>query len=110
MDDAQSLFHSKWDYKYHIVWVPKCRRKVLYGRISNDLAECLHELARQKAYKHLEGHLCSDDVHMLILIPPKYSVAQLMGFTIPCCPNLSWSAQKTILDCCNASTSGRGAY
>lgn len=48
MDNAQSLCHSKWDCKYHVVWIPKCRRKVLYGRIRKDLAEYLHELARQK--------------------------------------------------------------
>ena len=76
MDNAQSLCHSKWDCKYHVVWIPKCRRKVLFGRIRKDLAEYLHELARQKECKILEGHLCSDHVHMLISIPPKYSVAQ----------------------------------
>lgn len=80
MDDAQSLCHSKWDCKYHVVWIPKCRRKVLYGRIRKDLSEHLHELARQKESKILEGHLCSDHVHMLISIPPKYSVAQVIGF------------------------------
>lgn len=80
MDDAQSLCHSKWDCKYHVVWIPKCRRKVLYGRIRKDLSEHLHELARQKESKILEGHLCSDHVHMQISIPPKYSVAQVIGF------------------------------
>ena len=80
MDDAQSLCHSVWDCKYHVVWIPKCRRKVLYGRIRKDLSECLHELARQKECKILEGHLCPDHIHMLISIPPKYSVAQVMGF------------------------------
>jgi putative transposase len=80
MDDAQSLCHSVWDCKYHVVWIPKCRRKVLYGRIRKDLSEYLHELARQKECKILEGHLCPDHIHMLISIPPKYSVAQVMGF------------------------------
>ena len=80
MDNAQSLCHSKWDCKYHVVWIPKCRRKVLYGRIRKDLAEYLHELARQKECKIPEGHLCSDHVHTLISIPPKYSVSQVMGF------------------------------
>ena len=80
MDNAQSLCHSKWDCKYHVAWIPKCRRKVLFGRIRKDLAEYLHELARQKECKILEGHLCSDHVHMLISIPPKYSVAQVIGF------------------------------
>ena len=80
MDSVQSLCHTKWDCKYHVVWIPKCRRKVLYGRIRKDLAEYLHELARQKESKILEGHLCSDHVHVLISIPPKYSVAQVLGF------------------------------
>ena len=80
MDSAQSLCHTKWDCKYHVVWIPKCRRKVLYGRIRKHLAEYLHELARQKESKILEGHLCSDHVHVLISIPPKYSVAQVLGF------------------------------
>ena len=80
MDDAQSLCHSVWDCKYHVVWIPKCRRKVLYGRIRKDLSEYLHELARQKVCRILEGHLCTDHIHMLISIPPKYSVAQVMGF------------------------------
>ena len=80
MNDAQSLCHSVWDCKYHVVWIPKCRRKVLYGRIRKDLTEYLHELARLKECKILEGHLCPDHIHMLISIPPKYSVAQIMGF------------------------------
>jgi putative transposase len=80
MDSAQSLCHTKWDCKYHVVWIPNCRRKVLYGRIRKHLAEYLHELARQKESKILEGHLCSDHVHVLISIPPKYSVAQVLGF------------------------------
>jgi putative transposase len=80
MNDAQSLCHSVWDCKYHVVWIPKCRRKVLYGCIRKDHSEYLHELARQKECKFLEGHLCPDHIHMLISIPPKYSVAQIMGF------------------------------
>ena len=80
MDPTQSLCHSKWDCKYHVVWIPKCRRKVLYGRIRKQLSEYLHELARQKESKILEGHLCSDHIHMLISIPPKYAVAQVLGF------------------------------
>ena len=80
MDDAQSLCHTKWDCKYHIVWVPKCRRKVLYGRIRKHLVDLLHSLARQKECKILEGHLQPDHIHILISIPPKYSVAQVIGF------------------------------
>lgn len=80
MDNAQSLCHSKWDCKYHVVWIPKCRRKLMYGRLRQQIAEYLHELARQKESKILEGHLCSDHIHMLISIPPKYSVAQVIGY------------------------------
>ncbi|MGC9976514.1 MAG: IS200/IS605 family transposase [Syntrophales bacterium] len=80
MDDNQSLCHSKWECKYHVVWVPKGRRKVLYGRIRQYLGELFHSLARQKECKILEGHLCNDHVHVLISIPPKYSVAQVIGF------------------------------
>jgi putative transposase len=80
MDDTKSLCHTKWDCKYHIVWIPKCRRKVLFGRIRKHLAELLHSLARQKECKILEGHLQPDHIHILISIPPKYSVAQVIGF------------------------------
>jgi putative transposase len=80
MDDGQSLCHSKWDCKYHVVWIPKGRRKVLYGRLRQFLGELLHELARQKECKILEGHLCNDHVHILISIPPKYSVSLVIGF------------------------------
>jgi len=80
LDDSQSLCHSKWECKYHVVWVPKGRRKALYGRIRQYLGELFHSLARQKECKILEGHLCNDHVHVLISIPPKYSVAQVIGF------------------------------
>jgi putative transposase len=80
MDDTKSLCHSKWECKYHVVWIPKSRRKVLYGRIRKYLAELLHGLARQKESKILEGHLRPDHVHMLVSIPPKYSVSQVIGY------------------------------
>ena len=80
MDDTKSLCHTKWDCKYHIVWIPKYRRKVLFGRIRKHLAELLHSLARQKECKILEGHLQPDHIHILISIPPKYSVSQVIGF------------------------------
>jgi putative transposase len=80
MDDTQSLCHTKWDCKYHIVWIPKCRRKVLFGRIRKELVDLLHSLARQKESKIQEGHLQPDHIHILISIPPKYSVAQVIGF------------------------------
>jgi len=80
MNDIQCLSHTKWDCKYHVVWIPKCRRKLLYGQLRQNLGEVFHELARQKESKVLEGHLKLDHVHMLISIPPKYSVAQVVGY------------------------------
>jgi len=80
MYDQQSLGHTVWDCKYHVVWIPKCRRKVLYGELRRHLGEILRELATQKQSKVLEGHLMPDHVHVLLSIPPKYAVAQVVGF------------------------------
>ena len=80
MTDIQSLSHTRWECKYHVVWIPKCRRKVLYGQLRKYLGEIFHELARQKECKILEGHLHSDHIHILIMIPPKYSVSQIVGY------------------------------
>lgn len=76
----QSLSHSKWDCKYHVVFVPKYRRKVMFREIRQFLGPVFHELARQKECRILEGHLLPDHVHMWIEIPPKYSVASVIGF------------------------------
>ncbi|MBI5568690.1 MAG: IS200/IS605 family transposase [Desulfomonile tiedjei] len=81
MDDRQSLSHTVWDCKYHVVWIPKCRRKVLYGQLRKYLGEVLRELARQKESRVVEGHLMGDHVHVLLSIPPKYAVSQVVGFT-----------------------------
>ena len=80
MELIKSLKHTKWDCKYHIVWIPKYRRKVLYGDLRKYLGEVLRDLAQQKESKVLEGHLMPDHVHMLLSIPPKYAVAQVVGF------------------------------
>ena len=80
MNDTQCLSHTKWECKYHVVWIPKCRRKMLYGQLRKNLGDVFHELARQKECKILEGHLQSDHIHVLISIPPKYSVAQIVGY------------------------------
>ena len=80
MELYKSLNHTKWDCKYHIVWIPKYRRKVLYGELRKYLGEALRELAQQKESKVWEGHLMADHVHMLVSIPPKYAVAQVVGF------------------------------
>ena len=75
-----SLSHSKWDCKYHLVFVPKFRKKKLYGEIRRFLGPVFHELSSQKRCKILEGHMVQDHVHMLILIPPKYSVSEIVGY------------------------------
>ena len=80
MTTAESLSHTRWDCKYHLVWVPKCRRKVLYAQLRKHLGQVLHDLAGQKESKILEGTLQADHVHVLVSIPPKYSVAQVVGF------------------------------
>ena len=80
MNDVQCLSHTKWECKFHIVWIPKCRRKMLYGQLRKNLGDVMHDLARQKESRVLEGHLQPDHVHMLISIPPKYAVAQVVGY------------------------------
>ena len=80
MKSIESLSHTRWECKYHVVWIPKCRRKVLYGHTRKHLVELMHDLARQKECKILEGHLQPDHVHILISIPPKYCVSQVIGF------------------------------
>lgn len=79
-DLYHSLAHSKWDCKYHLVFVPKKRRKVMFGNIRKALGLIFRELARQKECTIHEGHLMRDHVHMLISIPPKYAVASAIGF------------------------------
>lgn len=74
------MSHSKWDCKYHVVFIPKYRRHALYCEIRRSLGPIFHELARQKECQILEGHVMSDHVHMCISIPPKHSVASVIGF------------------------------
>jgi putative transposase len=80
MDKVESLSHSKWECKYHVVFIPKCRRKALYGQLRKYLGEVFHRLAQQKECWIEEGHLMPDHVHMLISIPPKYAVSQVVGY------------------------------
>ena len=80
MDDKQSLSDTKWECKYHLVWIPKYRKKELYTDLRRYLGPWFKDLAFQKESQILEGHLKPDHVHMLISIPPKYSVAQVVGF------------------------------
>ena len=80
MHDWQSLSHVRWDCKYHVVFIPKYRRKVLFGKLRGKIGRILRELCRQKSVELVEGHLMPDHVHMVLSIPPKYSVAHTIGF------------------------------
>ena len=80
MDKIESLSHSKWECKYHVVFIPKCRRRALYGQLRRHLGEVFHDLARHRDSRIEEGHLMADHVHMLISIPPKHAVAQVVGY------------------------------
>src|ERR1700682_703013 len=80
MRNTESLSHTECDCKYHVMFIPKCRRKAIYGGIRKYLGELLRELARQRESRIEEGHLMPDHMHMLISIPPKYSVSQVIGY------------------------------
>lgn len=80
MDEFESLNHSRWESKYHVVFIPKYRRKTLYARLRQHLGEVFRQLAQRKECQILEGHLMLDHVHMLIAIPPKYAVSQVVGY------------------------------
>ena len=79
-DDINSLSHSKWRCHYHIVFAPKYRRQAIYGKIKADIGKIIRQLCDQKGIEIIEAELCPDHIHMLISIPPKYSVAQIMGY------------------------------
>ena len=80
MKDIQSLSHTTWDCKHHLVWIPKCRKEILYGHLRKNLGDIFRELALQRESRVIEGHLVKDHVHMLISIPPKYAVFQVVGY------------------------------
>ena len=80
MNNDSSLSHSRWECKYHVVWIPKYRRKTLYGELRKYLGQVFKDLAHSRESEIIEGHMMPDHVHMLISIPPKYSVAQVVGF------------------------------
>ena len=80
MNDVRSLNHSRWECKYHVVWIPKYRKKTLYRQLRKYLGQVFTNLARSRESEVLEGHMMPDHVHMLISIPPKYSVAQVVRF------------------------------
>jgi putative transposase len=80
MDEFQSLNHTKWDCKYHVVFIPKGRKKTLFGHVRRDLVDVFRRLAEQKESRIEEGHLMPDHVHMMISIPPKYAVSRVIGY------------------------------
>jgi len=80
MDESQSLNHTKWDCKYHVVFIPKGRKKALFGHMHQHLGEVFRRLAEQKDSRIEEGHLMPDHVHMMISIPPKYAVSQVIEY------------------------------
>ena len=80
MRTYQSLAHTRWDCKYHIVFIPKCRKKAIFGAIRKRLGEVFHDLAKQKECEIVEGDLMSDHVHICLSVPPKYAVSNVVGF------------------------------
>src|SRR5262249_9439788 len=92
MPDSETLSHTTWDCKYHVVFIPKYRRKALYHELRRHLGEVCRALAEQKECRMEEGHLMADHVHMLLAMPPQYSVAQVVGYQgqsgDPHCPDL----------------------
>jgi REP-associated tyrosine transposase len=80
MDERESLNHTQWECKYHVIFIPKYRRKALYRKLRRHLREVFRRLAEQKESRIEEGHLMPDHVHMMIAIPPKYAVSQVIGY------------------------------
>ena len=78
--DTESLAHTKWNCKYHIVFAPKYRRQVIYGKIKSDIGQILRKLCEYKGVEIIEAEACPDHIHMLVSIPPKYSVSRIMGY------------------------------
>ena len=78
--DTNSLAHTQWECKYHIVFAPKYRRQIIYGKIKQDIGQMLRKLCEYKGVEIIEAEACKDHIHMLISIPPKYSVSQIMGY------------------------------
>lgn len=78
--DKNSLAHTRWECKYHLVFAPKYRRQIVYGKIKADVARILSELCKRKGIEIIEAECCRDHIHMLVRIPPKYSVSEIMGY------------------------------
>jgi putative transposase len=80
MREWQSLAHVKWECKYHVVIVPKYRKKVLYGRVRKEAGKIIRQLCRQKDVELIEGHAMPDHIHLVLSVPPKYSIAMVVGY------------------------------
>lgn len=80
MDDTNSLSHTTWRCKYHVVFAPKYRRQIIYGKLKKDIGKILRDLCARKEVEIIEANACPDHVHMLLSIPPKYSVSQFIGY------------------------------
>ena len=80
MKDVESLAHTKWDCKYHIVFAPKYRRQIVYGKIKKDIGQILRKLCEWKTVEIIEAEACTDHIHMLVSIPPKLSISSFMGY------------------------------
>ena len=78
--DTNSLAHTQWECKYHIVFAPKYRRQIIYGKIKQDIGQMIRKLCEYKGVEIIEAEACKDHIHMLVSIPPKYSVAQFIGY------------------------------
>lgn len=78
--DKNSLSHTKWRCKYHVVFAPKYRRQAIHGKLKKDIGQILRELCQRKGINIIEAELCVDHVHMLIEVPPKYSISEIMGY------------------------------
>ena len=78
--DTNSLAHTQWECKYHIVFAPKYRRQIIYGKIKQDIGQMIRKLCEYKGVEIIEAEACKDHIHMLVSIPPKYSVSQFMGY------------------------------
>lgn len=109
MRDYEILAHTRWDCKYHVAFIPKKRRKLIYGKLRRHLGEAFYELAKHKGVKIVEGHLMPDHIHMCISIPPKHSVSNVVGYPtsrlkvqLP-----SLDSSKVVREISMASSSGR---
>ncbi|TWJ13507.1 IS200/IS605 family transposase [Geobacter argillaceus] len=99
MREWQSLAHVKWECKYHVVIVPRYRKKVLYGRIRSEVGKIIRQLCRQKEVELIEGQACPDHIHLVLSVPPKYSIAMLVGYSTFYCPRVTINKKSRIRRC-----------